>query len=284
MRVLLCGANGFIGSLFLESAPDWIGSCIDIADQRAVDAELDDHSPDLVINCAGKTGRPNIDWCESHRVETFRSNVTGPAVLVAECMKRDIRFVHIGSGCIFEGDNDGRGFSEDDPPNFAESFYSRTKYLADQILSEFPVLILRLRMPFDDSNNPRSLINRLRGYDRVLDEQNSLTYLPDFIDSAKRLIEMGATGIYHIVNPGAISPYQIMVRYKESVDPTHEFERLEVSHLSEVAAAPRSNCVLSTQKLQEAGINLRSIHDAIQSAFEVRSSKVTQPGIARSTT
>ncbi|KAL9167426.1 hypothetical protein ABFS82_05G097200 [Erythranthe guttata] len=33
--------------------------------------------PTHVFNAAGVTGRPNVDWCESHRVETIRTNVVG---------------------------------------------------------------------------------------------------------------------------------------------------------------------------------------------------------------
>jgi dTDP-4-dehydrorhamnose reductase len=41
---------------------------------------LDEVKPDVVINAAGKTGKPNVDWCEDHKEETLRSNDTGPLV------------------------------------------------------------------------------------------------------------------------------------------------------------------------------------------------------------
>ena len=210
MKVLVLGRNGYLGSSFLKFRPDWAGSDVEITDPAKVAAELGKYEPDVVLNCVGKTGRPNIDWCENHPAATVASNLTGPLVVLNECIARGIRMVHIGSGCIYAGDNAGHGFAEEDPPNYRDSLYSRTKILADQALSEFPVLILRLRMPFDGSAHPRNLINRLLRYRHVVDVPNSLACLPDFIDVASQLIERRCSGVYHIVNPGMLSPYQIM--------------------------------------------------------------------------
>src|SRR3989338_10004619 len=135
MKILVFGAKGYLGHLFLKQYPDAVPSSVDIADSTAVSAELDRVKPDVVINAAGKTGRPNVDWCETHKEEALRSNVTGPLVLLDECAMRKIYWVHLGSGCIYAGDgstslttgNNGKGFSEEDAPNFGGSFYARTK-------------------------------------------------------------------------------------------------------------------------------------------------------------
>jgi 3,5-epimerase/4-reductase len=275
MKILIFGAKGFMGNLFLETFSGSVGSLVDIADQTAVRSELERVKPDVVLNAAGKTGKPNVDWCEDHKEETVRANVTGPLILLEECQKMSIKLVHLSSGCIYAGDNGGRGFKETDPPNFDGSFYARTKAWSDQILSEFParpdgtggVLLLRVRMPFDGSLHPRTLIGKLLKYSRVLDEPNSITYVPDFIDVSKQLIEKGKSGIYNITNPGSISPYEMMSLYKEVVDPTHHFERLSIDHLGEVVRAGRSNCVLSTAKLESEGIHLKPVHEAAKEAM-----------------
>ena len=134
--------------------------------------------------------------------------------------------------------------------------------------ADFPVLILRLRMPFDDTNHPRSLITRLRTYDRVLDAQNSMTYLPDFIEAAITLIKHGVTGLYRVVSPGTISPFEIMVRYKAVVDPEHTFVRLPLDKLGDVVSISRSNYMISTRQLNAESISLRPIHDAVEVALQ----------------
>ena len=266
-KILLFGGRGYIAGHVKTLYPDALFPDIDICDVTAVSQILNEVAPDVVINAAGKTGRPNVDWCEDHKLETIMSNVAGPLHLLDACARKNIYWVHIGSGCIYQGTNNGKGLTEEDAPNFAGSFYARSKLWIDQILLDFPVLQLRLRMPFDGSDQPRSLINKLRKYSKVLDEQNSLTYLPDFLSALRVLIEKRKTGIYNVVNPGTISPYEIMQRYKEIVDPKHVFERLSVDHLSDVVQAGRSNCVLSLEKLSKEGIHMKPVHEAVDEAL-----------------
>lgn len=278
VKILVFGAKGFIGGLFLDGFPGAVASDADIADQSAVRMALEKEKPDVVINAAGKTGKPNVDWCEHHKMETLRANVTGPLILVEECERVGAKLVHMSSGCIYEGDRissavgglrgvGNGGFTEEDRPNFFGSFYALTKAWSEQALKDFPVLQLRVRMPFDGSTHPRTLIGKILKYPRVLDEPNSITYVPDFIEAAKILIQKGKTGIYNVTNPGAISAYDIMTMYKEIVDPTHTFERLTLEHLGEVVKAGRSNCMLNTKKLEDEGIILRPIKEAVEEAL-----------------
>lgn len=268
MSVLIFGSKGYLGQYFLGLYPDAATPAVDIADANAVASVLDELKPDVVINCAGRTGRPNVDWCEDHKIETLHSNVLGPLVLLEECSKRNIYWVHIGTGCVYSGDN-SRPFTETDPPNFEGSFYSRTKGNIDQILNDFDdqVLNVRLRMPFDGTTGERNLISKIRKYDRLIDSENSMTYIPDLLQAVDQLIQKRATGPYNIVNPGVISPFRIMTLYKEIVDPSHTFTLLRESELPEVAKAGRSNCVLSTSKLSNEGIIMKPVEEAVIEAL-----------------
>ena len=267
-QMLIFGTRGYMGQYLHQRYPTARGASLDIADRAAVAAALDVHRPAVVANCAGKTGRPNVDWCEDHKEETLRSNVTGALVLMEECLKRGIYLVHFSSGCIYEGDNGGQGFSETDAPNYHGSFYSRTKAWSDQILAEFPVLVLRVRMPFDGTTSERNLIMKIRKYNRLLTEPNSITHIPDFLAVMGALIDRRATGVYNVVNPGAISPFAIMQMYREIVDPSLQFEPLEVSRLGEVTRAGRSNCLLSTAKLEREGLSMPPVREAVRTALE----------------
>ena len=266
-RTLIFGGKGFMGQNIAALYPGSRPVGVDVADSAAVARAIDEVSPDVVINCAGKTGRPNIDWCEDHKFETLRSNVTGALVVLEECLKRNVYLVHFSSGCIYEGDKGGEGFTEEDPPNYTGSYYSRTKAWIDQVMRDFPVLTLRMRMPFDGSLDDRNLIMKLRKYPRVLTEANSITHLPDFFRAMKALIARRATGIFNMVNEGMISPFEIMTRYRELVSPNHVFEPLPVGQLGQVAKAGRSNCKLSVAKLQSQGLQLPPVRDAITHAL-----------------
>ncbi|MEI8230640.1 MAG: sugar nucleotide-binding protein [Candidatus Peregrinibacteria bacterium] len=290
MKILLFGPRGYLGQKFLSLYPDAAVPSVDIADPIAVASALDEYKPDIVINAAGKTGVPNVDWCEDHKMETLRSNVTGPLVLLEECGKRGIYWVHLSSGCIYsnspardasrglrkekdkkakgqEGNMDV-GWTEEDEPNFSGSFYSRSKAWCEALIREFPVLILRLRMPFDSVPHPRNLITKLAKYSRVNELTNSITNLDDFLLVASQLIDKRKTGIYNVVNPGGMSPLRVMELYKEIVNPAHVFERLPEEALSSVSKAARSNCILSVQKLAGEGIAIRHVEEAVRSTLE----------------
>jgi dTDP-4-dehydrorhamnose reductase len=266
-RVLIFGSRGYLGGAFVSLYPHAATPLVDVADPQQVRKALAEHRPEVVINCAGRGGTPNVDWCESHQLETIHANVLGPLVLLEECSRVGARLVQLGSGCLYTGDNGGAGFAEDDPPNFTGSFYSRSKLWSEQVLREFPVLLLRPRMPFDDSHSERNLLMKLRRYRRVLTELNSLTWVPDLLAAARVLIERGRTGVFNVVNPGAVSPYEVMQMYRSLVDPGHTFEPLSVAQLAEVARAGRSNCLLDTSRLREEGIQLCDVREALRRAL-----------------
>lgn len=267
--ILIFGA-GYVGSRMAAALPGVVGiSTADIADPASIEREFERFSPDVVINCAGKAGKPNIDWCEGNREETFRSNTLGPLVLAGACESKDIRMVHVGSGCVYEGDNGGTGYREYDPPNFQGNIYSLSKYLSETGLLGFSeVLQLRLRMPVDGIPSPRNLITKIVSYRRVVSVQNSVSILDDFVAAARRLIETKKTGIYNVTNPGAITNPEILEMYRELVDPAFTYEVMPLVELTRGTRVRRSNCVLSTTKLEADGVRLPSIKEAVRNALK----------------
>lgn len=265
-KILIFGRKGWLAKRFNEFFPNSEISDVDITDSKAVRIELRKSWPDVVINTAGRTGRPNIDWCEEHKKETATSNIVGPLILAEACREQSIYWVHLGSGCIFQGNgSNGEGFKENDEPD-PPSFYSWTKYWGDSVSKNSPVLILRLRMPVDNRPHSRNLIDKLAGYGYVIDSQNSITIIPDLLEVAKQLIEKRRLGIYHVVNPGTISPAEIMELYKKEVNPKRKKFMVisnEQLHGFTLVKARRSNCTLNTDKLQREGIKLKPIKERI---------------------
>ena len=242
----------------------------DIASRADVAADLYHYKPSVVINTAGKTGRPNIDWCESHREETWRSNVEGPKNLAELCAANGVYLVHLSSGCIFNGISpDPDGWTEDDAPN-PVSFYTETKVAGDDIVRQYPVLILRIRMPVDKYPSERNLISKLARYPKIINVLNSVTVIDDLLDTTLKLIEARRTGIYNIVNEGPITHQEIMSDYVRIVDPMHCYELISVEELYEqgLVITGRSNCILSTDKLKKEGIVLPNSMARIRMCLE----------------
>ncbi len=229
-----------------------------------------DHKPDLIINAIGKTGRPNIDWCEGHRQETLHGNVTVPLLLGEFTHRKGIYFVHIGSGCIYEGYNQGKGFSEKDEPNFyGPQFYAKTKIISENLLSILDnCLQLRIRMPIDNRPDERNLIDKLTKYPKVIDIPNSMTTVPHMLEALGILVEKKRTGIYNTVNSGTISAKEIMELYKEHVNPNHKFEVMELYELNSITKGTRSNCMLNNNKILDEGIEMPEIHYAVKGCLQ----------------
>lgn len=264
--VLIYGA-GYLGSRFAESIPGATLLPTDITDREAVRSDLRRLKPASVVNAAGRTGSPNVDWCETHPHETFRSNITGPLVLAEACAEVGVHLTHLASGCIFYGPSpDPTGWREDDFAN-PSATYSRSKYAADLALSMLPnVAIARLRMPIDAEPGARNLITKLAAYPKVVDVENSVTVVDDLVAAIVAIIAKKAEGVFHVVNDGTMKHRDLLALYRELVDPSHSCEWIANDDLVRqgLATRGRSNCILQNTRLAELGIHMRPIDIALR--------------------
>lgn len=224
---------------------------------------IDDEKPDVIINCIGRTGYPNVDWCEYHQKETFEGNVNIPKLLAEHLYARGIYWTHLSSGCVYAGDNNEKGFSEEDKPNFDKSIYSASKIAGEKVLKKFDnILIARLRIPFEGNPNNKNAITKITHYKRIINIKNSMSYVPNFIEATLKLIKLKQIGKFNITNPGSINHKEILDLYKAIVDPEFEYTIMSEKELLKEVKAPRSNCILNTSKLEKF-IKLPSIKEAI---------------------
>lgn len=267
MHILIFG-KGWIGSRMAQAwGQEVILSSARIDDRAAVLAEIQKHKPDVVVNAAGKAGEPNVDWCETHPLETMRSNTIGALILADACQETGTYLLHLGTGCIFYGSSpDGTSWKEEDFAN-PEAFYTRSKYAADLLLSRLPnTAIVRFRMPIDYIPSPKNLIDKLARYSKVVDVENSVTVIDDLIQVCHQLLEKRASGIFHAVNPGTMRHRDLLDLYKKQVDPSHACEWISPEDLvtQGLAARKRSNNVLASKTLEDVGIVMRPIQEALE--------------------
>jgi len=272
MKILIIGA-GYMGRRCKEV---W-GDEAELSTKRieskqdALD-EIERVKPDVVFNAAGIKGVPNVDWCEDHQLETILGNTLEPIVLAQACQEKGLYLLHMGSGCIFYGDapHADKAWREDDFGN-PRPVYSRTKWATDLVLSTLPnVAIARIRMPIDWKPSPGNLINKLAGYSKVIDVENSVTIVEDMIDVFHQLLEKKAAGIFHVTNPGTMRHREFIGLYEELVDPTHTNEWITNDELvgQGLATKGRSNNFLANENLGKVGITMRPIGEALRETFE----------------
>ena len=217
----------------------------------------------VIINAAGYTGAPNVDACEIYKQETINGNVIWPVAL--ELNHPNIPIVHISSGCVYTGYE--KEFTEEDIPNFDfsnGSFYSGSKSLGQKMLEPFmhKSYLLRIRMPFGDTDHPKNFLTKMKKYNKLISYENSLSYMPDVAAVAVKIATDRniATGIYNVCNPGSSNAREIvnMMGIEKEFFTENEFKNAVV--------APRSNCILDTNKLQRV-FYLRPVNQVLKEAI-----------------
>lgn len=268
MKILLFGSTGFIGSQLKEALEakghEVVGPRIEIRNFDEVRKTIEDVQPDYVINATGITGKPNVDWCEDHPIETYTVNVAGSLNIAAAALEKNIKVAQLSSGCVYTGDNNGKGFTEEDEPNFFGSMYSRSRVASEMTLKDFPnVLQLRVRIPIMGKPHPKNLIDKLLKYPKMINITNSCTVIEDFVPAAIQLIEMGTTGIINMTNIGAMNHEQIMTMYKEIVDPNFQINLMDEEEQAELCKR-RSNDVLNTDKREQMGVHMPPLEKSLR--------------------
>jgi dTDP-4-dehydrorhamnose reductase len=282
--VALLGASGYVGSKFTEvlasrglDSRSLSRTEVDYADASVLRDWMRVVRPRFLINAAGYTGKPNVDACENHKAECLMGNAVLPGRIREVCEELGVPWGHVSSGCTYSGRrSDGGGWLETDSPNFSFrsppcSFYSGTKALGEEMLDGASDCYLwRLRIPFNHEQAPRNYLCKVLNYDRLLEAENSVSHLDEFVGACIDCFEKGVDyGTYNMTNPGTVTTRQVTEWMLEEglTDKKFDFFEDEESFMSEVAATPRSNCVLDSSKLESAGIFLRPVEEAVRSSL-----------------
>lgn len=271
------GKTGWIGQQIVQIIEEKghiaIGAESRLENREEIEKEIAQVKPDYIINSAGVTGRPNVDWCEDNKQTTIRANIIGALNLADAAYLHNIHMTNFGTGCIYQYDEAHpigfSGFTEQDEPNFDGSFYSKTKIMLDKLLQSYPnVLNLRLRMPISADLNPRNFITKISRYQKVINIPNSMSVLDDLLPRSVDMALMGLTGNYNFTNPGAISHNEVLALYKQYIDPNFTWKNFTIEEQNRILKAPRSNNQLDVTKLLSVFPDLLPIKESMVHVFE----------------
>lgn len=147
MRILVIGRSGQVATSLVERAATASVEVIavgrpevDLTQKTSVEAALNAHQPDVVINAAAYTA---VDAAETDEAAAFALNAEGPTVLSLLCRAKTLPLIHISTDYVFDGTLD-RPYREDDPTN-PKSAYGRSKRAGEKgvIASGANALIVR---------------------------------------------------------------------------------------------------------------------------------------------
>ncbi|TXH43070.1 MAG: NAD-dependent epimerase/dehydratase family protein [Desulfurellales bacterium] len=282
MQLILIGA-GYIGSVFASEAErrGWGVRRVthDEAQSWAFRYSLSCESNDfrVVVNCAAYIKDGRADSCEDNKADTVLGNLVLPARLADACYDAKVPLLHVSTACMYNGDNGGTGWTEEHTPQLSWrarsdcGTYVASKQLAEEVLLQQGYSwICRVRLPFDNIDNPRNFLSKIRNYEKVYDNINSLAHRGEFVEACLSMIEKRVPfGIYNVLNPGAIWTHDIIDMMNRREHLKREFVYWDDKEFMElVARTPKSNCTISVKKLLATGIKMRQVGEAVEHSLD----------------
>ena len=102
---LIWGGEGWVAGhlkeLLQQQKEKVFTTTVRMENREAVMVELERVKPTHVLNCAGCTGRPNVDWCEDNKEQVIRSNVIGTLNLTDCCFLKNVHCTVFATGCTY---------------------------------------------------------------------------------------------------------------------------------------------------------------------------------------
>ena len=289
MKIFIVGGSGVIGSYFVKSFAKensditytyyknkvsyTKGINLDVQDRDDTLKTLKKFQPDLIIIANALTG---VDFCEANPSLAESINVKGTKNIVDGCKSVNSKLVFISTSAVFNGTKSE--YSENDKPN-PTGIYGLTKFQGEKIIQEsnLPFLILRTDQPYcwkekwQHTNSVIRVIENLeknQQFKEVVDWYNTPTYIPDFVNATKELIQKDLEGIFHLVGSDFISRYDwsqkvadIFHLKKNLIKPIDSSElKLPVE---------RNNIKLNNNKLlQNTGYKMAGVEEGLRKMLE----------------
>jgi dTDP-4-dehydrorhamnose reductase len=278
---LITGAGGTLGQDLLarlngESVVALDRKALDLTDPDAVLAAVEEHRPDVVVNCAAWTA---VDDAETQEEQALRINGDGPRHLAEACAKTGAKLLQVSTDYVFAGD--GTSPYAEDAPTAPRSAYGRTKLAGEQaVLAALPGAGYVVRTAWlygaGGGNFVRTMI-KLEGIKDTLDVVDDQRGQPTWTaDLADRLVRLGQAalagtapaGVYHGTSGGETTWFGFTREIFRLLGADPERVRPTTSEAF-VRPAPRpAYSVLGHDRWRAAGIEpVRDWREALAEAF-----------------
>ncbi|HEU4859646.1 MAG TPA: SDR family oxidoreductase [Chitinophagaceae bacterium] len=256
MKILITGANGFLGYYLVEQlltknfsvTATGKGECrlpftydknfqwltMDFTDPFSIHDVFENIKPAVVIH-AGAMSKP--DECETNQMLAYLVNVEGTVQLLINSANLKSFFVFVSTDFVFDGETGM--YDEDDKPD-PVNYYGRTKLEAEEAVKEYEFnwAIVRTVLVYGKNHSGHSNILKIvkeklekgEEYSVVDDQLRTPTFVEDLARGIVSIIERKATGIFHLSGKDILTPYQMAIK-------TAEHLRLDSSVIKKVTAA-----------------------------------------------
>jgi len=288
-RILICGSNGLLGqhlSLLLSNRTEYevLNTSIersfvfddrlfdytqlDITNRSDVKSLVTSFQPDVILNAAAAT---NVDWCETHREETWKLNVVAVENLAEVARKVKAKLIHVSTDYVFDGKNGP--YNESAQPN-PLGYYGKSKLASENAIqtADIDYAIVRTMVLFGygiqvKSNFALWVIDNLRRGTliRVVDDQfGNATFVGDLALAMIKIFELGKSGLYHVAGKDILSRYDFALQIADvfQLDPSL-IQRIKTTDLQQQAPRPMKSGLIVEKAEQELGMRFLTAREGI---------------------
>jgi dTDP-4-dehydrorhamnose reductase len=294
MRVLVTGANGFLGyyvcELLLRHDHEVIatgrGECrlpfkahasfhyvpMDFTDPFRVHDVFQHYQPEVVIH-AGAKARP--DDCEVHQWEAYMTNVEGTLNLLSNSAEAACHFIFLSTDFVFDG---RKGmYMETDSPS-PVNFYGKTKKEAEDAVREYghDWSIIRTILVYGEPRSGgynvlsvlKSKLEKGESYQMVTDQFRTPTYVGDLARGIVAVMEKKAKGTWHISGEDMTTPYEMGKRTAKllGLDPALVVPVTSSAFAQPALRPPRTGFIIEKAK-KELGFEPVSFEEGLRLTF-----------------
>lgn len=261
-RTLVIGGSGMVGS----QVPFGVKPAhteLDITDASSVERAFAARRPSAVLLLAGMI---DVKRCEDDPEGAERANARGAEHVARAAAAAAVPLVYFSSCMVFDGKK-SQPYTEEDHPN-PLTVYGKTKRRGEETVLRLAPrsLVVRTGWLFGGFEKDTKFIRRFRDMlsrgetiRATNDRFGSPTYVPDLISETVRLLQEGESGIFHVVNDGIASYYDVAREIKKLLPDSGEVTGVSQRELNP-NEAPRG---AMEGLVSSRGVSLRSYAEAL---------------------
>lgn len=301
--VLVTGSNGLLGQKLTEKIlrdggvnlvatskganryPVKTGyqyASMDILNPDEVRTVIEKYQPDAIIHTAAMT---NVDTCHEQRVLAYQLNVEAVATLVKLCEEHHIRFIHLSTDFIFDGENGP--YEELATPN-PVSYYGETKLKAEELIKNSSakwailrtILVYGIVSDMSRSNIvlwAKGALAKAEPLNVVNDQFRMPTLAEDLANACLLAIEHNAEGVYHISGKDMMSVVELVKRVAEYYNFDQSLiNEISSASLNQAAKRPLRTGFILDKAMTELNYNPHSFEEGL--AILDRQMKLVESG------
>lgn len=258
-KVYIAGCGGMLGEAVheyfaartdvkatdIDVNTDWL-SYADVRDYWAINDDIVEFEPDLIINLAALT---DLEYCEKHADDSWATNALGAENLALIAGRMGVPLVYICTAGIVDGAQDV--YNDFDAPN-PLSIYAKSKYHGEQFVERHLQKHFIFRAgwmmgggPKKDKKFINKIFKQLQAGQKELfvvdDKLGTPTYTVSFAEGIFKVVETDLYGLYNQVCGGDCSRYDVAAEFVRLLGMEDEIKITKVSsdHFKEEYFAPR---------------------------------------------